>query len=164
MKKSKMKEQRILKRLYTDELIILPALDGSKTIANSGDIFKSYLDPDFKIRKINKKDQSTKETQVQVHEMVQDANFKKMFGSLNDDLNKLCLTQNQIVKFCEKYPHYLRKGGEETFFLFKETLEYFVAYVLIDPYGLNIYWINFDYRGPWDAKRSHRLVVPQIEI
>jgi hypothetical protein len=65
-------------------------VDGSKTISNSKDIFKSYIDSDFEDWGLNKPGKKTSEIKTQVHEIVQNVNFNQMFGSLNDDLDKLC--------------------------------------------------------------------------
>ena len=158
-----MKKSEILKRLYSDEVITIYAVDGSKTIFNSEDVFKSWIDSDFKDWDLNKPDQKTPEIKTQVYEMAKNANYSQIFGSLNDDLDKLCLTQHQIAEFCAKNQKYLRGNGWATFFLFKVDGKYYVAYVFVDSDGLYVGVNRFEDDNVWDAERAHRVVVPQLE-
>jgi hypothetical protein len=158
-----MKKSEILKRLYSDDTITISAVDGSKTIFNSEDVFKSWIDSDFKDWDLNKPDQKTPEIKTQVYEMAENANYSQMFNSLSSDLDSLCLTQNQIIRFCEKYPSHLRQDGNATFFLFKENGEYFVAYVSVNSGGLGVNVRRFGDDCVWDAEYAHRVVGPQLE-
>lgn len=158
------KNDTILTLLSIPETLVLETLDGKATIANAKSTFKSYLDPDFKNWGLNNKGDATKETPVQVYEMAKDATFSQMFNSLSSDLDSLCLTQNQIIRFCEKYPSHLRQDGYATFFLFKENGEYFVAGVGVISDGLCVSVDRFGYAYVWDAEDAHRLVVPQMNL
>jgi hypothetical protein len=158
-----MKKSKILKRIFSDDIIIIPAVDGSKTITNSEDVFKSWIDSSFEDWGLNKSDQKTPEIKIQVYEMVKDANYSQMFHSLNNDLDKLCLTQHQITVFCANNQKYLREGGWPTFFLFKVDGKYYVAYVLMYPDGLYVNVHRFKKSYAWYADLTRRLVVPQPE-
>ena len=158
-----MKKSEILKRLYSDDTITISAVDGSKTIFNSEDIFKSWIDSDFKDWDLNKPDQKTPEIKTQVYEMAKNANYSQIFGSLNDDLDKLCLTQHQIAEFCAKNQKYLRGNGWVTFFLFKVDGKYYVAYVVVLSDGLRVDVRRFEDGNVGTAERAHRVVVPQLE-
>ena len=153
----------ILSLLSIFETLVLEDLDGKATIANAKNTFKSYLDSNFKNWRLNNKGNATKETPIQVYEMVKDATFSQMFNSLSSDLDSLCLTQNQIIRFCEKYPSHLRQDGYATFFLFKESGEYFVASVFVRSGGLRVFVSRFESADVWDAEGRHRLVVPQLD-
>ncbi len=156
------KENAILKLLSKGESIIIDACDGTETLATAKETFKSGIDGDFKNWGTNKPGVSTEDTAVQVHEMVKDATFAQMFGSLGTDLDKLCLTQAQIKNFCKKHPNWLRKDGYATFFLFKVEDQFFVAFVYVYSDGLNVFVFRFGYDFVWFAECSLRLVVPQL--
>ena len=156
-------EDKILSLISVSETLILEDLDGKATIANAKNTFKSYLDSNFKNWRLNNKGNATKETPIQVYEMVKDATFSQMFNSLSSDLDSLCLTQNQIIRFCEKYPSHLRQDGYATFFLFKESGEYFVASVNVSSDGLFVLVNRFEFAYVWSAEFRHRLVVPQLD-
>jgi hypothetical protein len=158
------KNDAILALLSIPETLVLEALDGKATIANAKSTFKSYVDSDFKNWGLNNKGNATKETPVQVYEMTKDATFSQMFNSLSSDLDSLCLTQNQIIRFCEKYPSHLRQDGYATFFLFKENREYFVARVRVLSDGLHVLVLRFGYALVWLGELAHRLVVPQLSL
>lgn len=155
-------KEAILKLISEAHEIIIETCDGSQTIANAKDTFTSGIDGDFKNWGLNKAGNSTEKTPVQVHEMVKDATFAQMFGSLGTDLDKLCLTQHQIKIFCEVHKEWLRKDGYATFFLFKVNEQFFVACVFVDSGGLVVYVDRFGSDFVWGAECTHRVVVPQL--
>lgn len=152
----------ILKCISEAQEIFIETCDGTQTIATAKETFKSGIDGDFKNWGTNKPGNSTQKTSVQVHELVKDATFAQMFGSLGTDLDKLCLTQHQIKLFCEVHKDWLRKDGYATFFLFKVDEQFFVALVLVDSDGLYVSVYRFENVCVWDAGYSHRMVVPQL--
>lgn len=163
-----MKKSNLLSLLYENEKIVLPALSGNRTIYNSREVFPSYVDEDFKNWDLNKKSKSTPETEVKIYEMVKDATFKDIFTSLSDDLDSLCLTQDQIIDFCVKYPERLRQDGHGTFFLFKKRRlfrrdKFFVVDVLVVSDGLRVHVFHlFGGANVWDAGCRRRVVVPKL--
>lgn len=144
------------------ESIIIDACDGSETIADAKDAFKSGIDPGFENWGTNKSGVATEDVAVQVNEMVKDATFAQMFGSLGTDLDKLCLTQHQVKKFCKKHANWLRADGYGTFFLFKVEDEYFVVSVDVHSDGLvvGVNRLGLDY--VWHGAYRHRVVSPQL--
>ncbi len=153
-----------LRRIFETETIIIDACDGLETLANAKETFKSGIDSDFKSWSTNKSGIATAETAVQVHEMVKDATFAQMFGSLGASLDKLCLTQHQIKMFCKKHPKWLQADGYSTFFLFKVDNQFFVALVHVDSDGLSVYVDRLEIDYVWDTSYAHRVVVPQQTV
>ncbi len=143
---------------------VIPACDGTETIADNGKgVFTGWIDPDFKNYGANGRGQATPETKVQVYEMIEDADFATMFGSLNEDTDKLCLTQHQILEFVRSRPDLLTGDGYATFFAFKSKGKLFV----VDtgklgggPLGAAI--SRFGYGSKWPAQHRLRVVVPQL--
>ncbi len=159
-----MKKSNLLSLLYENEKIVLLALSGNRTIYGSKEVFPSYVDEDFKNWDLNKKSKSTPETEVKIYEMAKDATFKDIFTSLSDDLDSLCLTQDQIIDFCVKYPERLRQDGHGTFFLFKKRRlfrrdKFFVVFVIVGSGGLGVRVRRFGGAGVWSAGCRHRVVV-----
>lgn len=158
------KDDSFTRLLSRGESIIIADCDGQETLANAKDVFKSYIDDGFKNWKINNKSVATEETPVEVRELVKDATFVQMFGSLGTDLDKLCLTQHQIKMFCKKHSNWLRTDGYATFFLFKENNQFFVARVYVESGGLSV---SVDHLGDdyvWNAECAHRVVFPQRTV
>lgn len=169
MSNLKQDDMEVLKILYENDKIILPILRGDRTIYDSKDVFKSWIDPDFKRLNLNKEGKATPETEVAVYEMVKNATFKELFTSLSDNLDVLCLTQDQIVDFCVKYPERLRQDGHGTFFLTKREFEkpatednLFVvgAHVISD--GLHVFVGHFYDISVWNAGLRFFLVIPRL--
>jgi len=160
--KKTVSDNTILRLIFGGESIIIDACGGAEIIANAKDTFKSGIDPDFKNWGIDKPDQATEETAVQVHEMVKNSTFAQIFGSLGADLDKLVLTQAQIIRFCEKHPTWLRQEGYATFFLMKVGGEYFVVSVHVSSGGLHVRVRRLEYDVVWLGECRRRVVAPQL--
>ena len=139
----------ILKLISGGEKITIKALNGKEFIYDSNDVFKCYVDEDFKTWGINKPGSATTEIQVDVHEMVKDGTFKEIFTSISNDIKKLVLTQAQIKKFCRKHAKWLRQDEYCTFFLTKQGEEYFVVNVHVNSDGLPVNVNRFEHDYVW---------------
>jgi hypothetical protein len=73
----------------------------------------------------------TKETAVQVYEMIRNSTFPELFGGFGAALDSLALTQAQIKQFAKRYRDWLQAGGNGPFFCFKIGNEFFVAAVYL---------------------------------
>ncbi len=157
-------QPKILRRLYGDEVIMVGATDGTETIADAGDVFTGWLDPDFKEWGIDKSSGvATKAAPVEVRELNKNATFGEVFGSLGK-IKDLCLTQGQIIDFCREHRDKLRQGGYCTFFLLVVEDVPFVADAYVDSDELKVCTYRFENDGVWDAGDRHRVVVPQQEL
>lgn len=157
-------ENKILRLISADENLLINAVDGKSTIAKAKDVFKSWIDGDFKSWGTNEAQNSTPETPVSVYEVFSDAKLAQMFGSLSGDLDRLCLTQSQIINFCIKYPTWLKQDGSATFFLFKSNEQYFVADVYVRSGGLRVFVLRLGFDYVWNGSRLHRLVTPTTGV
>ena len=119
---------------------------------------------DLKNWNTDKPGKATEKTTVVVHEMVKDATFAQIFGFLGTDLDKLCLTQHQIKAFCKKHSNRLRSDGYATFFLFKVEDQFFVAGVLVDSDGLDVFVYRLERGSVWFARCAPRVVFPQQTV
>src|SRR5258708_35164144 len=108
------------------EDLVLDQTDGHETLAGATDVFR-YIDSNFKNWGYDVPGPLTKETPVRVYEMVTDSSFKEMFGGVDLALDSLSLTQAQIKQFVVRYPQWLEKGGNGTFFLTQVGSEVFIA-------------------------------------
>ena len=152
----------ILQVISGGEKLMIEALDGKAYISDAKKVFKSYIDGDFKNWGLNQSGPATAETLVDVSEMVKDATFVQIFTGITPDLDKLVLTQAQIIRFCEKHPTWLRQEGYATFFLTKVNGEYFVVHVGVDSDGLWVYVGRLGRDGVWPAECRRRVVSPQL--
>lgn len=151
-----------LRCISVGEVLILDECDGSEGLVDATDIFV-WIDSNFENDGADQKGKATGKTPVVVHEMTKDATFAQMFGSLNADVGKLCLTPHQIKNFVRKFRKWLRINGWATFFPFESNNELFVAIVHFYPDGgLRVLVDRFGYLNVWDAGRRHRVVVPQL--
>ncbi len=162
-------------RLVAKDLAI-PATDGSLIIADAKDVFAGWIDPDFGRWCADEHEPGEAAEAlvlVDVHKIVGDAGFTKIFASLapsslsEDEAIKFvkthfCLTQAQIIEFVKEHPQYLQQSGA-TFFLFKSRNQFFVAGVFVRAGGrLEVSVYRFGGPVVWSAWYALRLVVPQL--
>ena len=154
----------VLKLISAGEKLVIGATGGKRTIAQAKEIFKGYLDPDFKNYGCDVSGEAKPETPTEVYEMVKDADFRKIFGSFGVNLDQLCFTQDQIIGFVENFRNWLHPEGWATLFLFKVNGEFFVARVRVRSGELEVDVYRFSYDYVWDASYRYRVVVPQLEL
>jgi hypothetical protein len=144
------------------ENITLPELKGA-LISEANDVFKSYIDRDFKNWNLNSKT-SSKETKVNVYEITKDGTFEDIFSRFNyNSLDELVMTQGQIIEFCGSHQNELNQDYSN-FFLIKENGEYFVVFVRVYPGGLGVDVDRLGRDGVWDGEYRHRVVSPQLDF
>lgn len=155
-------KESFLRLISGGQELMLDAVDGTATLFEAKDVF-AWRDPDFENWEANESGRATSETPVEVRELVGDATFAQMFGELNVDVRKLCLTQHQIKEFVQRHRNWLRTEGYATFFLFESKRHFFVAYVNFHSDGsLYVYVFRFEHDFVWHAERRHRVVVPRL--
>jgi hypothetical protein len=149
----------ILERVLENRTIILPPCDGGRIFSKARDVF-GCIDPGLRLWDADEPGADTPETSVRVYELREDADFLTMFGSLSADIGSLCLTQSQIVAFCERHSEKL-PSLRSNFFLFKRSGgDLLVARVIetCDTLSLALHHVGSD-RCWWAADRC-RVVVP----
>lgn len=148
---------------------ILRLISGNETLnieaLNDGNCIKDakpnpqyvFLSNNFFIFNLNKPSHATAEMLVEVHEIIGDGTFVEVFSSLSHSLDKLVMTQSQIVYFCRKYSYWLNKEGHHTYFLTKKGDKYFVITVNANEKYFNINEVDAPESG------MHIYVDPLVE-
>ncbi len=152
--------------------LVLKAADGTKYIGAAKKVFPGWIDGDFKNRKLHVASQPTPETPVQVYELIKDGTFAQVYGGFGENIDRLCLTQHQIIDFVVEYQSWLRTEGYATLFLFKEktqeadekeaTEKFFVAFVRWSDRELKVLVLRLSRDVVWGAERRHRFVPSAI--
>ena len=145
------------------EKIMIEALDGKACLFDAKKTFKSSIDGDSQNWGFNQSGPATTETLLDVSEMTSDGTFVQIFTGVTPDLEKLVMTQAQIIRFCEKYPFWLRQEGYATFFLTKVGEEYFVVHVRVGSGGLHVGWNLLRSDHVWDGATRRRVVYPRFK-
>jgi len=141
---------------------IIPPTMGEKTIADSRDIFTGYLDSDFKNWGLDVKGEVKPGTQVEVLELAKNGTFEQFFNSLGVALDRLVLTDEQIIWVVKNRPDLLVLDGSANFFLKKRGDEFFVANVYRDEGRLEVSARRLSDGSVWYAGYRRRIVVPQL--
>jgi len=165
-----------LKCISLGKRVVIPATDGTETLASADDVFNS-IDPNFKNWGLDVAGEPTPQTPVEVYEMVEDGNYRHIFGGVNVNLNRLCLEQSQIKKFVStEADNYLLKEGW-TYFLFltkrrakteDEREEFFVVCVPrrgvadCNAYVREVHVEGLSNDHDWRVELACRVVVPQL--
>ena len=158
-----MKNNEFLRLISGDEEVVIGATDGMDTIAEAKSTFSGWIDRDFVGYGTNVSGRPTKSTKTQVFEMTKNGTFAQIFGGFGENLDRLCLTQSQIIRFVKGHEKWLRTDGYGTFFLFKENGEFFVAFVYRFVGVLEVFACRLSYDDVWGAEYRLRVVVPKIE-
>lgn len=140
---------------------VIPATTGEMNIASQNELFTSYIDPNFKNWGLSVKGEARPETKVESLALAKDGTFKEFFTSF-DDLDKLVLTDDQIIWVVKNRPDLLRQSGSANFFLKKKGKEFFAADVRRRSDGLKVDLHNLSDDSFWRVEFGHRLVVPQL--
>jgi len=155
-------QSQFLKLISGGVSLTVDAVDGTEILADAKDVFPGGIDSNFINWGADEPGRSTAETPVDVYEMTKDSTYSKMFGSLSDDVQKICFTQAQIKNFAKRNYEWFRTDSYGTFFLFESNGYFFVALVSFDSLGgLRVDVSRFERSLVWDAG-SHRLVVPRL--
>ncbi len=153
---------RCLGLISGTESIVLDATDGSETINNAQEVFTAFLDSDFKGWGCDVKNKPTDRMEVEVYEMFREGDFNRIFHQFGNDLDKLCLTQPQIIQFVKVQNKWLNTDCQATFFLFKVNNEFFVARVYLHSTGhLDAYAHRISHGLVWGSEKHCRVVVPK---
>jgi len=156
-------QSQFLKLISGGVSLTVDAVDGTEILADAKDVFPGGIDSNFINWGADEPGRSTAETPVDVYEMTKDSTYSKMFGSLSDDVQKICFTQAQIKNFAKRNYEWFRTDGYGTFLLFESNGYFFVAYVFFNSIGeLGMNVNQFDNFNVWDAESRHRLVVPRL--
>lgn len=153
----------VLRMISGGEQIIISATTGVKTIASATDVFTCGIDSDFKNWGLDVPGEAKPGIRAEVYEMIQDGDFKTIYGSVGRDLGTLYFTEEQVVVFVRDHKKWLRTSGYATFFLFKVGDEFFVARVGLPlderPYAdVRRFSDNF----MWPAFVRLRVVLPKV--
>jgi hypothetical protein len=155
----------ILKLISADKHVVIGATKGTETLASAHDVFTS-ISPDFKNWGCDKAEQATPEVAVEVYEQIEDADYPKIFGSVDQNFDRLVLTTPQIKNFVVNHAKdFLLEGEEWTCFrfLFKVGNEFFVADARILSGGDRAVRVTRFLDGSVrNAKYHHRIVVPKL--
>lgn len=145
---------------------VIAATKGTETLASANDVFNS-ISPDFKKWGCDKAELATPEMAVEVYEQVEDATYPEIFGSVDQNPDRLVLTTPQIKSFVVNLAQeYLLEAEWTCFrFLFKVDNEFFIADVRVLAGGnRDIRVTRFLDGSVRHAEYRHRIVVPQFAV
>lgn len=144
-----------------EEVLIIPATNGRETIVEAKLMFGGDVDPDFITWGADQPSESKPETLVALFELGADASHEQIFTSFGVDMPVVCLTQNQIVAFCRKYPEKFDLNGPATMFLFRAGNNMLVARIRMRHDGVMRATVR-RFKDPrvWEAAKRYRVVVP----
>lgn len=155
----------ILRLISSGQDLTVGPCDGTRTIANSSNVFTWGITGHFESWGTNVAGKPTGPTKASVCELVQDAMIRQMFNSLGIPLNQLCWEQHQIIDFTLRYRSSLKKKGHANFFLFKVGDEFFVAYVrlnMVEQPSAGVGRFSDDFL--WRARYRPRVFLPQLSL
>lgn len=150
----------ILRPVSNNEHIVIDACDGTETF-NNEDMFEVGI---FYVDKVSTDGSvlPTKKTLVRVYEIVKDGTFEEICGAVGVSIDRLCLTEHQIIGFfknCKKWMHPNHCG---TYFIFKSGDKIAVAGISGWRGGFRVSVHTLHEYVSWSVESLPRLVVPRI--
>lgn len=116
--------------ILPEEKVVIPVISGTHGVVTDTEIiFMSYLHPEFNSVKLDYPLTFTPETAVNRFQIIAEGNFYDYFNSFEVALDKLVLSSNQIIHYCEGQRQNIRNNHSTHLFLFMRKNEYFVACV-----------------------------------
>ncbi len=92
--------------------------------------------------------------------------FTKIYASIGRSLDELCVTQDQIITFCNEYYTLVCDDREDIkgFFLFKVGDAYWVAHVFPGVRGKKVFLeiLPFSDNRVWDDEGKNRFFLPAL--
>ena len=170
-------ENKFFRLASNAKSLVLNATTGEKIIAEAENTF-CFIDSDFQNLKTNEKELAAEETDISICEIKRDTlegkTFSQIFKLLLTDLDKLCLTQEQIINFCQKHHQYLKRYYCcNTYFLSKSDGHLFIVHLELDCAGdfslldgLLIHAREFESECKWGniIYTEKYIVVPRLDI
>ncbi|MDB4984805.1 MAG: hypothetical protein JWM20_984 [Patescibacteria group bacterium] len=155
--------ENLFELISLDKEIVIDACDGSQTLADATTLFVA-TDSVVKKCRFNKI-RPTGPTSVDIYKIPEKGSLAgaSIIDYFENDLDKLCLTQNQIRSFCEKSAAKWIKGDKfEFFFLFKIGGRIHAAHVATYTSGLRVFAYSMDFVIAWFDRGNRGLVVPKL--
>ena len=157
-----------LKCISVGQEIVLGQTDGTKTIATAKDVFKGGVDSDFMNESLNVPGLPKPETELMVFKMIKCNMFRNIFLDLDDDLDRVCAQQDQIIQVVVKYPAWLQPKNNGTLILLKDSEgntddDYSVVWITKTNLGLRVRRHDLSSRIVWDAIHEIYVIAPQIK-
>lgn len=145
MPKELVTTKAILESLYPHEVIILSGRNGSRTISRASDVFFGHIYSGFFDEGVDDPSERTPELRIAVYKVSQmpespdDTSFEPILNALSGDIERFCLTGDQIIAFCEEHPERL-DADNGTLFFRKNREKLLVVIVNKHCDGLHVVW------------------------
>jgi hypothetical protein len=156
-------------KLLSKGKLVVSACDGTKSLASANTVFKHCINgPGVNLTGDQGKSKPTDATEIRIWKVIKnDLTFVQMFGSIGNDLDKMCLTEHQIKTFCKDFPNYLCPEGGFTEFLFKIGYQFFIAEVHSlgnNQLDVHKYHFGYDHTSSRGKIFPHYIVVPVLNL
>ncbi len=151
----------------TENIYTVPALDGKKTIVQAKSLFSGFIDPKFVKWGLDQPGPETPETEVQEYEVIASASVWEMFSCF--DLGMVCLTQDQIMNYCQANRSDFKKLWQTKLFLTEkdfnlpaEKKNLFVIGVYAGPNGFGALLFKPNDKQVWRQKGLNSIIIRKI--
>lgn len=152
------------------ERLLIPPVCGIRTFKQEEGGLFYYVHPDFAAWGLDCSSPPSPETAIWVNQVVQGGTYRQALRSLseNENLDALCLTQDQAIQTLEEYSDKLPRASNFFFFFTKRgervnrnMSNLFTARVVYTALGLYIYPDKFLYANEWRTKNAACVVTPK---
>lgn len=150
--------------------VTVPKLSGQRKISDLGRLSRLELDPYFKkLNDLKRAGADTPESRLDVLGITGSGTLREIYAALPGDVENSWLTEDQVLKFCEDFPHFLSSYDYNFFPLKGDYLQratmvnMFMAMVLIVTGRVEVKVLPFTDEQTWYSPRARcRLIVAGI--
>ncbi|MGE5425573.1 MAG: hypothetical protein ACM3PZ_00605 [Bacillota bacterium] len=149
---------------------LIEELDCSMRFSAAHEFLRPYDDGIYDKYNLNHPaKKKTPKTFCDVYKTTFSSSYRQIFATINENLDRLVLSQHQILWFCRKYPFWLFQGASgDTAFLIKVHNGGYQVVCVSNPIASisgsdNVYWFTIQSLERNPDCLYNRIVVPQIK-
>lgn len=150
----------MIEKIKTSKLS-LESIDGQQFMAasNSFELFHNCNN----IFTAKQKGKPSEYCELVVYKLNATLKAPEIFKAFGVNLNRLCLSESQVLCFCEKYPEELTSDGLATFFLVKKGNKYFIFDIHKGENKILVVISDMRTARVWQKKRGYRIIIKKYE-
>jgi len=141
----------------------IKATSGTEKFSSAYDVFGD-VDTLFSMLGGNESSAPTERMEIGCYVTIREHTFAQVFGSIASDLDKACVTLNQIKEFARANMQWIVDSNRSFYFLFKYGGKYHIASVTTDPLSprhLKTLLFRYDDTFVWPYRLVQTYIVPK---
>lgn len=141
----------------------IASTSGTERLSYAYDVF-SNVDTLFALLGGSEDSNSTEKTEIGIYQVTEAHTFANVFECIAENLDKACVTLNQVKEFARANWRWIVDGDRLLYFLYKHRAGYGVASIVTDPLfprHMAVVAFKYDDEMAWPGRMAQIFVVPK---